>query len=156
MVDTLSCLSVADLTEEFFEKLLLGAVDKAVDHQAIAAPRGAGIVANSHDTALPYSPQLRQGSQEESNHQQYVTRPERYRQSSLVERNSDSQVRTLYNLQAIPGSSPHLEQYNQQPIASLPRQSTLPQSSAELPHQPTSRSRIFGGAKEKAGFKPSS
>ena len=152
MVDTIPCLSVEDLTVEFFEKLLLGAIDKAVDHQDLAAPRGAEILANGHDTVLPYSPPLQQGVRDD--HQQYVPASQQYRQSSLLERNSDPQVSTLYNLQAVPGSSPHLEQYNQQPTASLPRQSTLPQTSAELPYHPASRTRTFGGAMKKSGFKP--
>ena len=150
MVDTISCLSVADLTEEFFEKLLLGAIDKAVDHQAIAAPSGA--MANSHETVQSYTPPLQQGMHVNGNHQQYAPPSQQYRQPGLLERNSESQVRTLYNSQAVAGSSPPLEQYNQQP--SLPRQSTHPQTSAELPYQPASRTRTFGKAKEKAGFKP--
>ena len=152
MVDTISCLSVADLTEEFFEKLLLGAIDKAVDHQAIVAPRGAGGMANNHERVQSYTPPLQQGTQVNGIHQQYVPPSQQYRQSGLLERNSESQVRALYNSQAVAGSSPHQEQYNQQP--SLPRQSTLPQTSAELPYQPASRTRTFGKAKEKVGFKP--
>lgn len=35
MIDTLSCQSEADLTEKFFEKLLIGAIDKTVDHDDI-------------------------------------------------------------------------------------------------------------------------
>ena len=164
MVDTISCLSVEDLTVEFFEKLLLGAIDKAVDHQAIASPRGAEIVANGQETVLPYTPPLQQGVQAENIHQQYVPTSEQYRQSSLAERNFNSQARTWYNLQAgqasasvsqtVLGSSPRLEQYNQQPTDSLPRQSTLPQTSAELPYHPASRTRTFGGAMKKSGFKP--
>lgn len=153
MVDTISCLSEDDLTEEFFEKLLLGAIDKVVDHQAIAAPKGADLLANGHETVLPYSPPLQQGVQVKSRHQQYVPRSAQYRQSSPFGRNSDSQVRTLCNPPVVSGPSPHLEQYNQQPTASLPRQSTLPQTSAELPHQPTPRSRTLGRVKEKVGFK---
>lgn len=39
MVDTVKCQTEADLTEPFFRKLLLGAIDKIVDHQEpIAAP----------------------------------------------------------------------------------------------------------------------
>ena len=157
-MDTISCLSVTDLTEAFYEKLLLGAIDKAVDHQTISAPTGAGILANSHESVLSYSPPLQQGVQVDNIHQQYVPRSEQYKPPNLLERNSDSQVRTLYNQQgaqssasvsqAVPGLSSHLEQYNQQPTASLPRQSTLPQASAELPYQPASRSRTFGRARK--------
>lgn len=32
MVDTIHCSTEADLTEEFFHKLLLGAIDKVADH----------------------------------------------------------------------------------------------------------------------------
>ena len=37
MVDTIKCESELDLTEEFFEKLLLGAIDKRLDHQKVTA-----------------------------------------------------------------------------------------------------------------------
>lgn len=35
MVDTIKCQSDLDLTEAFFEKLLLGAIDKRLDHKKI-------------------------------------------------------------------------------------------------------------------------
>lgn len=39
MVDTVRCQTEADLTERFFKKLLLGAIDKAVDHEeSISVP----------------------------------------------------------------------------------------------------------------------
>lgn len=39
MVDTIKCQTEADLTEPFFKKLLLGAIDKTLDHEEpIAAP----------------------------------------------------------------------------------------------------------------------
>ena len=37
MVDTIKCQSELDLTEAFFEKLLLGAIDKRLDRQKVAA-----------------------------------------------------------------------------------------------------------------------
>lgn len=37
MVDTIKCQSELDLTEAFYEKLLLGAIDKRLDHQKVAA-----------------------------------------------------------------------------------------------------------------------
>ena len=37
MVDTIKCQSELDLTESFYEKLLLGAIDKRWDHQKVAA-----------------------------------------------------------------------------------------------------------------------
>lgn len=40
MVDTVKCQTEADLTEPFYKKLLLGAIDKTLDHEeSIAAPR---------------------------------------------------------------------------------------------------------------------
>lgn len=39
MVDTIKCQTEADLTELFFKKLLLGAIDKSLDHEeTIATP----------------------------------------------------------------------------------------------------------------------
>lgn len=39
MVDTIKCQTEADLTEPFFKKLLLGAIDKTLDHEeSIPAP----------------------------------------------------------------------------------------------------------------------
>lgn len=39
MVDTIKCQTEADLTEPFFKKLLLGAIDKSLDHEeTVAAP----------------------------------------------------------------------------------------------------------------------
>lgn len=35
MIDTLSCRSEDDLTEKFFEKLLIGAIDKTVDYDEV-------------------------------------------------------------------------------------------------------------------------
>lgn len=37
MVDTIRCQSDLDLTEAFYEKLLLGAISKKLDHKQIAA-----------------------------------------------------------------------------------------------------------------------
>lgn len=37
MVDTIRCQSDLDLTEEFYEKLLLGAIDDRLDHQTMEA-----------------------------------------------------------------------------------------------------------------------
>lgn len=39
MIDTVQCQTEADLTEPFYKKLLLGAIDKTLDHEeSIAAP----------------------------------------------------------------------------------------------------------------------
>lgn len=49
MVDTIKCQSDLDLTETFYEKLLLGAIDKRLDHKKIEAHHPAE---DSQDTAL--------------------------------------------------------------------------------------------------------
>ena len=166
MVDTITCLSEADLTEKFFEKLLLGAIDKAVDHEVIETPSSAVYPANSDDQQPHYTPPPpppQQPAFPQGNYEKFAPRPERYRYDSSAEVYPNSQTSTLYNLPAAQSSpsisqntprySPQTEQHNPQPAASLPRQSTLPQTSAELPNQPTTRSRSFGRA---FGWKPSS
>ena len=53
MVDTIKCQSELDLTEPFFEKLLLGAIDKRMDRKKIEAHNP---VRHDQDTihAMPY------------------------------------------------------------------------------------------------------
>lgn len=53
MVDTVQCQSELDLTEAFYEKLLLGAINKKLDHEKIAAHEPAK---DGHDfiPALPH------------------------------------------------------------------------------------------------------
>lgn len=157
MVDTITCLSEADLTEKFFEKLLLGAIDKAVDHEIIETPSSARYSASNHDQQPHYTPPPpQQPAFPQDNYEKFAPRPEKYRYDSSAEGYTNGQTTTLYNLPAAQSSpsisqntprySPQTEQHNQQPAASLPRQSTLPQTSAELPNQPTTRSRSFGRA----------
>ncbi len=52
MVDTIKCESELDLTEDFYEKLLLGAIDKRLDRKKIEAHSSAR---GGHDTASPLS-----------------------------------------------------------------------------------------------------
>lgn len=42
MVDFIHCSTKADLTEEFFHKLLLGAIDKVTDHVDLSKDSGEG------------------------------------------------------------------------------------------------------------------
>lgn len=49
MVDTIKCQSELDLTEKFYEKLLLGAIDKRLDHKKLEAHHPAE---DGQDTAL--------------------------------------------------------------------------------------------------------
>lgn len=164
MVDTVNCLSEADLTEKFFEKLLLGAIDKAVDQEVIETPSDP---TNSHSNQPQhYTPPqpTQQSTFPQGSYENFAPRHEQYSNDSSAERYPKTPMTTFYNLpaaqsspsmsQTTPRSPPQTEQPFQQPGTSLPRQSTLPQTSAELPVRPAARSRTFGRAK--LGWKPAS
>lgn len=53
MVDTVKCESELDLTEQFFEKLLLGAIDKRLDRKKIETHDPAGYGQDTHH-AMPH------------------------------------------------------------------------------------------------------
>ena len=166
MVDTITCFSEADLTDKFFEKLLLGAIDKAVDHEVIETPSSASYPTNGHDQLPHYTPPppTQQSTFPHGSDEKFAPRPENVRYDGSARGYPNDRTAALYNLPAaqsspsisqhIQGYPPQTEQRNQQPAASLLRQSTLPQTSAELPNQPAARSRSFG--KAKWGWKPSS
>ena len=61
MVDTVSCESETDLTKKFFEKLLLGAIDKAIDHDKIPTAGTHGAEASGqgqlqHSSSMAHRP----------------------------------------------------------------------------------------------------
>lgn len=162
MVDTVTCLSEADLTEKFFEKLLLGAIDKAVDQEVIETPSDA---TNSHSNQPQHytpPPTTQQSTFSQSNYEKFAPQHAKYGNDISAERYPKTQVTSFYNLpaaqsspsmsQITPRYSAQTEQPVQEPAISLLRQSTLPQTSAELPVQPAARSRTFGRAR--LGWKP--
>lgn len=53
MVDTIKCESELDLTEQFYEKLLLGAIDKRLDRKKIETHDPAGYGQDTHH-AIPH------------------------------------------------------------------------------------------------------
>lgn len=53
MVDTIKCESEVDLTEQFYEKLLLGAIDKRLDRKKIETHDPAGYGQDTHH-AMPH------------------------------------------------------------------------------------------------------
>ena len=53
MVDTIKCESELDLTEQFYEKLLLGAIDKRMDRKKIETHDPAGYGQDTHH-AMPH------------------------------------------------------------------------------------------------------
>ena len=163
MVDTITCLSEADLTEKFFEKLLLGAIDKAVDHEVITPPSSAGLQCNGSEQMPHYSQPSQIATYADTKYLQQVSAAGQYASPNLVERHSDPQI-PMCQTQAAPSStsipqatprySPHLDRFQPQPEAPLPRHSTFPHESTELPIHPAPRSRTFGKAKEKSGWRP--
>ena len=166
MVDTVTCLTEGDLTEKFFEKLLLGAIDKAVDHEIIPVTNSTPTGNNGHEQFSQYPSPPQQPGHPETIYEHYAPKAGQYGHPSFPERRSDPQTTTLHSIQAVPSSTPstqitpryapQMEQFNQQSDASLLRQSTSPQETAELPIHPAPRSRTFGTAKnvKKAGWRP--
>lgn len=160
MVDTIHCSSEADLTEAFFYKLLLGAIDKVADHNEISS--------YSRDR----SERERQGRVQEE-------RPaERAYQAQT---HSDPQVTTLNSLPAmqtsthprqslpprfLPPDSQQHSTWHQRPDqqysfvddprpVQLSRHSTLPQR-AELPMRNTMRSSTLNTKQSAPGWRPPS
>lgn len=55
MIDTIKCKSELDLTEAFFKKLLLGAIDKSLDHKKME-DHDLAKFSRSNDPTLPHRP----------------------------------------------------------------------------------------------------
>lgn len=53
MVDTIKCQTEADLTELFFKKLLLGAIDKSLDHEETTASPSSSYNNYTHHPSQP-------------------------------------------------------------------------------------------------------
>lgn len=137
MVDTIHCSSESDLTEPFFYKLLLGAIDKVADHKEIHRDRseGKGRLADETSGGSTYRTQSLHGAQT-STHTQQERRTRFFPTSPYAEQQ-------------------HFHQEHQQDLDDdrdpwmperVQRHFTLPQNTnaAELPIRPAMRSSTFG------------
>ena len=133
MVDFISCSTEADLTEEFFHKLLLGAIDKATDHKEL-----------SRDSSEGEGNRWLAERQPHSDPQTTTLQNLHDAQSSIGPRfvsavpNGGQQHSTWYTRQDQP-QSVYEDQYHRTP-GQLSRHSTLPQRPAELPNRAAMRS----------------
>lgn len=153
MINTLSCQAEDDLTEKFFEKLLIGAIDKNVDYDEIPAARNhKSDTHGQHRFSMPYRPKdaIKDNANPCPSDEEYNANHYGHRHSKP----EASQMKTLREHQrCVPPAlgqqlrfSPRPDSYQEVVEPALPRQSTDPQGVAELPQQP-SRSQTFGNPK---------
>ena len=92
MIDTIKCQSELDLTEEFYQKLLLGAIDKNFDHEKMEAHNPAEE--DPEDApALPYRSRMAGKGKERRWSDDETIAVSSNRQSSV---NRSSTMQTLY------------------------------------------------------------
>lgn len=133
MVDTIHCSTIADLTEEFFHKLLLGAIDKVTDHIDL-----------SKDSSEGEGNRWLAEGQRHSDPQTTTLRNLYEAQTSIrppfvpAWPNGEQQHPTRYTQQDQPQSIRD-DQHHWTP-GQLQRHSTLPEHSAELPNRAAMRS----------------
>ncbi|MCJ1265967.1 hypothetical protein MMC22_005849 [Lobaria immixta] len=162
MVDTVHCSSEADLTQTFFYKLLLGAIDKVADNKEISKDssqrEGTGWSPEERPTERSYLAQNHSDPQTTTirsfHGEQTSTYPQQPPTPQFVPTSSYAQQHPAghqYPYQQQPSNG---DQYG--PIyPQLPRPSTLPPNATELPIR-TTRSSTFGTKTHAAGWRPPS
>lgn len=157
MIDTVSCKEEADLTEKFFEKLLLGAVDKVVDKEELR-PISEGQSETRHfepsqPTSMAYRPKQaipthrdswpadnRHGSGQYT-HQPFGPGP------SGMQALREAQVSNTPPAASMPRYTPQPDGYGERfEPTQVRRQTTVPPDVAELPMQQMQRSNTSGPA----------
>ncbi len=158
MVDYIKCQSELDLTHTFFEKLLLGAIDKRLDHKKMEAH---GPAKDGHDTAFALPNRSRTiGKEQERQWPDDETLVGSSNRGNSLHANRSSTMQTLYESQIDDGrakptyegkrSSVTTSRHASPPSAGfgpLPRHITFPHTNqeAEEPEPRTAqRSSTFG------------
>ncbi|KAL8829797.1 MAG: hypothetical protein Q9191_001800 [Dirinaria sp. TL-2023a] len=156
MIDTISCKGEADLDMRFFEKLLLGAVDKVVDNRKDgtrsqtmpARPANGGQSETTRFTtsqhhSMAHRPKHAAEAQRDSwqySHQPFEPRP------SGMQAPREARASHIPPAASTPRFTPQPSGYGERFEPPQPRRQTT-DPPAELPMQPTPRSNTSGPAK---------
>ena len=158
MIDTLSCQSENELTEKFFEKLLIGAIDKRVDYDEIEGSWDSAAEANGQGQR-PHPPSLEhlQRSMVNDDTASWPTDEKRdtYCYEHQYSQPAPSQIQTMHqsrtsaapSLAQRPRFSPRADSQGEIGEPDLPRSESHPQVSAELSSDQPARSKTFGSGK---------
>lgn len=138
MVDTIKCQSEADLTEPFFRKLLLGAIDKGLDHEETTVEPSSSYNNYTHQPSQPTrTATVREDRQQQGGRAKTWAMDQRMSESShQVGQQSHSDPKTttlnhLYNTPNIPHQPPRY--FTEQNFHEIPeKQQPFPENS--LPH----------------------
>ena len=163
MIDTVSCSEEADLTEKFFEKLLLGAIDR-VEDQTDVRPASGGQPEITHFEPPQHAflthrpkhatiPHIGSGPVDENyTHQPFKPGPSR------TQAQREAQVSNMPPAAFTPRYAPQPGGYEPQFEPTQPRrQTTVPPGVAELPMQQAQRMGTFGPSKPTSkGWRPGS
>ncbi|MCJ1469868.1 hypothetical protein MMC07_008512 [Pseudocyphellaria aurata] len=139
MVDTIRCNSEAHLTELFFSKLLLGAIDKAIDHQELSVTSSEGH---------PWSAEEPRG--ERSYRGNYHSDP----QTPTLQSFHEARRSTYSQQYQHQGTQPFGDTQYQPPPRQILRYSTTPHGAAELPIRGAMRSSTIGQQPSTRGWRP--
>lgn len=144
MVDTIRCETDLDLTEDFFRKLLLGAIDKKEDNRKIEEhpPANPQSPSNAQHTTLPdRSASIRTTNSRAWSETDNVASPTRQFSFPVVDR-------SLSTLQEVPTA----ESFGGQPPVLQKRQSTFKSRPSQSPEE-TSPPRRFSSLKNLGHFR---
>lgn len=138
MVDTIKCQSEADLTEPFFRKLLLGAIDKGLDHEETTVEPSSSYNNYTHQPSQPTrTATVREDRQQQGGRAKTWAMDQRMSESSHQvgqQSHSDPKTTTLNHLYNTP-NTPHQppRYFTEQNFHEIPeKQQPFPENS--LPH----------------------